>query len=222
MTDEPSSSQFSRRLFLLAPAAALFAAQPAAAESVSRRLLPGTFDPYETYAGFTDYGFPIKALNPRRMNPKLFRRMVRYQTRHAPGTILVNTRERATYLVLDDGLAVRYAVAVGKAGLAFKGQAVIGNKAEWPRWIPTKEMVERDPKKYARYADGVDGGLTNPIGPRALYLHVNGRDTYYRLHGTTEPGSIGRSVSNGCIRLFNQDIIDLYDRVDIGAKVIVS
>jgi lipoprotein-anchoring transpeptidase ErfK/SrfK len=194
----------------------------AQAELITPGLYTEDFDPEQVYQPLNDNGFEVQGLRVKRLSPKVLRRLVRLGRREAPGTIIVRTKEHAAYLLLEGGLAIRYGVAVGKAGLAFKGNALIGDKAEWPRWIPTKEMIQRSPKKYARYADGVDGGPTNPLGARALYLYVNGRDTYYRLHGTTDPGSIGRSVSNGCIRLFNQDIIDLYDRVEIGARVIVE
>lgn len=212
----------SRRGFLIGSVSALGLATSAPAELVSTTLYAEDFDPERMYQPMEDNGFPISGLRIKRYNPKLFRRLVGLSRPEPLGTIIVRTRDRAAYLLVAEGLAIRYSVAVGKAGLAFKGRAVIGAKQEWPRWIPTKQMIKREPKKYARFADGVDGGLKNPLGARALYLHVNGRDTYYRLHGTTDPRSIGRSVSNGCIRLFNQDIIDLYERVEIGARVVVE
>jgi len=112
-------------------------------------------------------------------------------------------------------------VGVGKAGLAFKGEAVIKWKAKWPSWTPTANMIRREPGKYARFAGGVPGGPKNPLGARALYLFKGNVDTYYRFHGTTQPWSIGNSVSNGCIRLVNEHAIDLYDRVPMGTKVVV-
>ncbi len=99
--------------------------------------------------------------------------------------------------------------------------AKIGRKEKWPRWMPTKNMIRRQPEKYARYADGVAGGARNPLGARALYLYRNGRDTYYRIHGTNEPWTIGRAVSNGCIRMINAHVVDLYARVPVGARVVV-
>jgi lipoprotein-anchoring transpeptidase ErfK/SrfK len=104
---------------------------------------------------------------------------------------------------------------------AFSGTAEVGRKAKWPRWQPTDNMIKRQPEKYARYAEGVAGGGGNPLGARALYLYRNGRDTYYRIHGTTEPSSIGKAVSNGCIRMINDHVVDLYDRVPLGTPVIV-
>lgn len=140
---------------------------------------------------------------------------------YAPGTIIVDPRNHYLYLQISRSKARRYGVGVGRAGLAFKGSAEIGRKAKWPSWTPTKNMIRREPKKYARFAKGVPGGPGNPLGSRALYLYKNGRDTLYRIHGTTQPSSIGRSVSNGCIRMLNSHVEDLYRRVEVGAKVIV-
>lgn len=137
------------------------------------------------------------------------------------GTIVVVPRARYLYLVAGAGFARRYGIGVGKAGLAFSGSAVIGRKAKWPPWRPTNNMIRRDPKKYARYADGVPGGPNNPLGSRALYLYREGRDTLYRIHGTTEPWTIGKAVSNGCIRMVNEHVEDLYERVPVGAQVVV-
>jgi lipoprotein-anchoring transpeptidase ErfK/SrfK len=120
--------------------------------------------------------------------------------------------------VFEPGRARRYGVSVGKAGLAFRGSAKIARKAKWPRWTPTKSMIAREPK-YAKYADGMPGGRNNPLGARALYLYKNGRDTYYRIHGTNQPWSIGRSVSNGCIRMLNQHVTELYNLVPVGTRV---
>ncbi len=142
-------------------------------------------------------------------------------TGYLPGTIIVDPRNHFLYLQLSRGRALRYGVGVGKAGLAFRGRAEVGRKAEWPSWRPTDNMIRREPAKYARYAGGVPGGPSNPLGARALYLYRNGRDTMYRIHGTNQPSSIGRSVSNGCIRMINEHVIDLYERVPVGAKVVV-
>lgn len=137
------------------------------------------------------------------------------------GTIVVVPQERYLYLIEAPGLARRYGIGVGKAGLAFSGSALIGRKAKWPSWRPTDNMIRRDPKKYARYAGGLKGGPGNPLGSRALYLYRDGRDTLYRIHGTTEPWTIGKAVSNGCIRMVNDHVEDLYERVPIGAQVVV-
>lgn len=140
---------------------------------------------------------------------------------YQPGVIVVDPANHFLYFTMPGGRARRYGVGVGRAGLAFKGQARIARKAEWPSWTPTKNMIRREPGKYAKYAGGVPGGPGNPLGARALYLYKGNRDTYYRIHGTTQPSSIGRSVSNGCIRMINEHVIDLYNRVPIGTKVFV-
>ncbi len=140
---------------------------------------------------------------------------------YRPGTIVVDTKNHFLYLVETRSKARRYGIGVGKAGLAFKGNAKIKRKAEWPSWTPTANMIKREPQKYKRFAGGVPGGPSNPLGARALYLYKGNRDTYYRIHGTTQPDSIGRSVSNGCIRMINDHVIDLYDRVPLGATVVV-
>ncbi len=155
------------------------------------------------------------------INPEFQPQYVSFDSSYAPGTVVIDPRGRFLYLVEDEFTARRYGVGVGRAGRAFHGAAKIGRKEKWPRWMPTKNMIRRQPEKYARYADGVAGGQNNPLGARALYLYRNGRDTYYRIHGTTEPWSIGRAVSNGCIRMVNEHVMDLYARVPVGARVVV-
>lgn len=150
--------------------------------------------------------------------------MVRVKNTYAAGELLVLPRSYYLYFVTEVGQAMRYGVGVGKAGLEFTGTATIAVKKEWPTWRPTDEMIEREPDAYARFIGNTEaqpGGPDNPLGSRALYLFQNGRDTYYRIHGTTAPESIGRSVSNGCIRMLNAHVQDLYQRVPIGTKVTV-
>lgn len=137
------------------------------------------------------------------------------------GTIVIDTAAHYLYLVEGTNKARRYAIAVGKDGLQYKGTVKVGDKQEWPRWIPTKEMQAREPAKYARYADGMPGGGANPLGARAIYLYQNGRDTHLRIHGTVAPETIGTNSSNGCFRMINEHVIDLYRRVPVGAEVIV-
>jgi lipoprotein-anchoring transpeptidase ErfK/SrfK len=174
------------------------------------------------YGAVAGEPFPVAAVDLSRIDPKFYRREVAYPTREAVGTIVVDPGQRFAYLVQEGGRAIRYGVGVGRnEGFNFRGVATIARKAEWPRWVPTPDMIRREPKRYGPYAGGVPGGLGNPLGPRALYLYANGRDTYYRLHGTVEPWTIGTMVSSGCIRLLNQDIIDLYRRVPIGSRVVV-
>ncbi len=148
------------------------------------------------------------------------RQRVQYSGSERPGTIVVDTSERFLYAVEKDGWATRYGVAVGANGLTFKGSATIGRKSDWPDWTPTDSMLKRKPH-LAQYAGGVPGGPNNPLGARALYLYRGGHDSMFRVHGTNEPWSIGREVSSGCIRLTNDDIIDLYERTPVGTPVLV-
>lgn len=160
----------------------------------------------------------------RRKRFKLARKFQPQRVRfrgYRPGTIVVDPRNHYLYLVESRFTARRYGVGVGRAGLAFKGTATIRRKAKWPSWTPTQNMIRREPEKYARFAGGVPGGPGNPLGARALYLYKGKRDTYYRIHGTTQPWSIGRSVSNGCIRMLNEHVIDLYNRTPKGTRVVV-
>ena len=138
------------------------------------------------------------------------------------GSIVVVSGDYYLYHVIAPGRAIRYGVAVGTDELVWKGRALVGRKVEWPSWTPTKAMIERKPEQYKKYENGMPGGPENPLGARALYLHtVNGNDTSIRIHGTTDPGSIGRAVSNGCIRMRNEAVMDLFDKVPIGAPVYV-
>ena len=158
------------------------------------------------------------------LDPKFAPQDVQISTTYEPGQILILPRAHFLYLVTDAGIARRYGVGVGKAGLEFTGTAEIGAKKKWPTWRPTNEMIEREPKTYARFVENdyvQPGGPDNPLGARALYLFQNGRDTYFRIHGTTAPRSIGQSVSNGCIRMINEHVIDLYERVPMGSVVTV-
>lgn len=152
--------------------------------------------------------------------PEQMPRVVAYSG-YEPGTIVVDTKERALYLVEDRRSARRYAIAVGKDGLEFKGAAKVADKQEWPRWFPTKAMQEREPAKYGRYKDGMNGGPDNPLGARAIYLHQDKVDTHIRIHGTNQPETIGSASSNGCFRMINEHVMDLYNRVRVGAEVVV-
>lgn len=137
------------------------------------------------------------------------------------GQIVIDTNSRFLYLIESGSSARRYAIAVGKDGLQFKGTVTVGDKQEWPRWIPTKEMQARNPAKYGRYKEGMEGGTENPLGARAIYLYQGKKDTHLRIHGTTDPQSIGTSASNGCFRMINEHVIELYSRVKKGTEVIV-
>ena len=150
--------------------------------------------------------------------PDTYRRhVVDYQRTEAPGTIVVDTDARYLYLVMPGGKAVRYGVAVGEEALAWSGVARVGKMSEWPDWIPTAEIQAR----LGPYPSRVAGGPANPLGARAIYLYQGGKDTLYRIHGTNQPEYIGRAISSGCIRMTNEDVIDLYKRVRMGATVVV-
>lgn len=149
---------------------------------------------------------------------------VRIKKDFTPGQLLILPRSYYLYFVTEPRKAIRYGVGVGRAGLEFTGTATIDVKKEWPTWRPTNEMIERDPKAYGRFIGNTKaqpGGPSNPLGARALYLFQNGKDTYFRIHGTTQPNSIGKSVSNGCIRMLNEHVKDLYTRVPLGTVVTV-
>jgi lipoprotein-anchoring transpeptidase ErfK/SrfK len=150
--------------------------------------------------------------------PETYRRhIVDYSRREAPGTILVDTDARFLYFVLPGGKAIRYGVAVGEEAMAFSGVASVGRMAEWPDWIPTPEIQAR----LGPYPPRIPGGPANPLGARALYLYAGNKDTLYRIHGTNQPEYIGQAISSGCIRMTNEDVIDLFDRVKPGATVVV-
>ncbi len=165
--------------------------------------------------------FPVVAVDPSQIDAQFLKQVVDYRSPHPPGTVVVDPHRRFLYLVQSGGKAIRYGVGVGREGLAFAGTGTVQEKREWPHWTPTAAMIARDPKRYAKWAAGMEGGAANPLGARALYLFKNGQDTRYRIHGTTEPDSIGKAVSSGCIRMMNQDVIDLYGRVPLGARVVV-
>ncbi|MEP1206844.1 MAG: L,D-transpeptidase [Rhizobiaceae bacterium] len=183
---------------------------------------PSSID-YSEYRARRDGGFRLAAIPVKRMNKRLLRQQVRYRTRHKVGTIVVDPRSKYLYLIQPGGKAMRYGIGVGKAGFEWSGSAHIGWKQKWPKWTPPEEMIERRPdlRKWGAANGGMPGGPSNPLGARALYLMQGGQDTLYRLHGTPEWNSIGTAASSGCIRLMNQDVIDLYKRVPNGAKVIV-
>lgn len=194
------------RRFLIqaaAAAAAMALARPAAALPAVEPPPPST---------------PIPGLT---LAPELYPTVVTVRRDLVPGSIHVLSSKHYLYYIVRKGVAIRYGVAVGKAELVFRGAADVGKKVEWPSWKPTPEMIARNPAAYAKYADGMPGGPKNPLGARAIYLYQDGHDTAIRIHGTVEPNSIGRSVSNGCLRMVNDHVIDLYNRVALGAPVMV-
>jgi lipoprotein-anchoring transpeptidase ErfK/SrfK len=174
------------------------------------------------YAAVDETPNHIPTVDVTKIDPKYYRQEVSTPVSftETPGTIVVDPQNRFLYLVEADGQSLRYGIGVGREGFAWSGTAVIHEKTLWPKWFPPREMVARDPRT-APFADGMDGGIENPLGARALYLWQGSKDTLFRLHGTNEPASIGHALSSGCVRLLNQDVIDLYNRVPVGTKVVV-
>ncbi len=151
------------------------------------------------------------------------KRTIKDPTGERPGTIVISTRRKKLYFVLPEGKAIEYGVGVGRRGFTWYGTAQIKRKSEWPAWHPPKEMIEREKKQYGRtLPDRMEGGPKNPLGARALYLFQGKKDTLYRIHGTNAPHTIGRALSSGCLRMLNEEVTDLYERVKINAKVIVA
>jgi lipoprotein-anchoring transpeptidase ErfK/SrfK len=149
--------------------------------------------------------------------PAYRRQTVRYHRQEAPGTVVVDTAARYVYFVLPEGKAIRYGATVGEDGQTWSGVATVGRKEEWPGWTPTAS----EKRRLGPLPDYVEGGASNPMGARALYLYAEGQDTLFRIHGTNQPEYIGHAISSGCIRLTNEDVIDLYRRVQMGAPVVV-
>lgn len=169
------------------------------------------------FAGMaSDNGHTYRRTNFNVIDPRWRRQLVQYYSDEPPGTVVVDTRDHFLYVVFENQTALRYGVSVGKEGFQWVGRANIDRKAVWPPWTPPADMLKRRPNLRP-----MAGGVDNPLGPRALYLYRNGQDTGYRLHGTTEPWSIGADASSGCIRMFPEDVIDLYQRCPQGTGVLV-
>lgn len=163
--------------------------------------------------------FPIQSFENQ--IPQRFRKQqVTFGSQEKPGTVIVDPQNRFLYLILGEDQAIRYGAGVGREGFAWSGQAVVGLKRRWPRWLPPQSMVERD-VHAAQWANGMPGGPENPLGARAIYLYANGLDTLYRIHGTNDPNSIGKAMSSGCVRMLNEDVADLFERVKKGTHVVV-
>lgn len=217
-----SPTVVSRRLFLAGLPLALSACAGGGVVPMAEIVTDPRRDPryLAMYGPRPNEPFPIPAVDLRHIEPRYYRREVDYITEEAPGTIVVEPYDKYLYFVMPGGRAMRYGIGVGREGFGWSGRAVIRRKAEWPSWHPPVEMQERD-EKARLWADGMPGGLSNPLGARALYLYQGGRDTLYRIHGTNEPWTIGSNVSSGCIRMINQDAIDLYERIPTGTEVAV-
>ncbi len=180
----------------------------------------------EIYGEMKGEPFPVPAVKVSQINPAFLRKNVAYPGKEAPGTIVIDPANHYLYHVEEGGRATRYGVGVGREGFVWSGEANIKSKQEWPDWYPPKEMLVRRPelnKMMVKLQSGVGmhGGPGNPLGARAMYLWQGNQDTLFRIHGTIEPWTIGQSVSSGCIRMINQDVIHLYDRTPVGTKVVV-
>lgn len=172
------------------------------------------------YGPLPNEKFPIPATDVSKVDPKYFRRTVRYETREAPGTIIVDPSNYYVYRIEEEGMATRYGANVGRAGFLWSGDAYVGRKGEWATWTPPKEMIQRQPE-VAKYAGGMPGGLENPLGARTLYLYQNGKYTLYTIYASSAPESIGSGITSGCVGLLSPDMIDLYDRTPVKTKVVV-
>jgi lipoprotein-anchoring transpeptidase ErfK/SrfK len=184
------------------------------------------FDYAQIYAPAEGEPFRLTPVNWAEIDPRYLRQVVDYASAESPGTIVVDPGSRFLYHVQEGRRAVRYGVGVGREGFGWSGSATIHDKQEWPDWYPPKEMVQRRPELMKELTElqgglGLPGGPRNPLGARAMYLWQNNKDTLYRIHGTNEPLTIGTSVSSGCIRMINQDVMHLYARTPVGAKVVV-
>jgi lipoprotein-anchoring transpeptidase ErfK/SrfK len=164
--------------------------------------------------------FPVLPTDQSKIPARFHRQLVEYAGEQKPGTIIVDPANRLLYFIEPGNQAVRYGVGVGRAGFAWSGDAHIGMKRRWPRWLPPEEMLYRD-AHAAEWVNGMPGGPGNPLGARALYLYADGKDTLYRIHGTNDPSSIGKAMSSGCIRMLNEDVADLFERVQVGTIVVV-
>jgi lipoprotein-anchoring transpeptidase ErfK/SrfK len=198
----------SRRDFVLGGVAAMAATSlPETGWAAASSYFAGTL---------TDNGVTFRATNFKKIDKKWQRQVVKFQSSEPQGTIVVDTRNHFLYLIMENKTAIRYGVGVGKEGFQWFGRSTVDRKALWPRWTPPPEMIKRHPELPAFVAGGAPN---NPLGPRAMYLHRDGADTGYRFHGTIQPWSIGTDASSGCIRMFNEDAIDLYQRCPVGTAV---
>jgi lipoprotein-anchoring transpeptidase ErfK/SrfK len=236
-----------RRLFLaggIAASAALAGCAPMPVETVDGEpvvkprftfpVAPIAFEEVDhsvAYAEITDADFTLPAIPYQKIDQQFLRQMVPNTTGFDPGVLVVETTQHHLYWTMPGGFAMRYGVGLGKEGFEWSGEGAIKRKAKWPRWHPPAEMIERKPElkeyetvyneKTKMWEGGMAGGLLNPLGARALYIYQGEVDTQFRLHGSPEWNSVGKSVSSGCVRLINQDVLDLHDRVPEGTMVVV-
>ena len=202
-----------RRSFLFGSAAGLGALGVGGCATVDT-------DVMALYGPVPDKKFPIPAADISKVDPKYYRKKVRYDSKEAPGTIIVDPKNYYVYRIEGDGAATRYGANVGRQGFLWSGDAYVGRKGEWPTWTPPREMIKRQPET-AKYAGGMPGGPENPLGARTLYLYQNGKYTLYTIYSSNDPETIGTNLTSGCTGLLTQDMIDLYDRTPVKTKVVV-
>lgn len=236
-----SDAKLSRRYFLtsgsMAAVALVAGCETAPPPSVTVKpptpapVSPGARRYAAIYGPVFDGGFQIPAVPWEKINNRFLRQEVANNTGVGPGKVVVDTSQHHLYFTMPGGRAMRYGVGLGRAGFEWSGSGDIRRKSEWPKWHPPAEMIDREPelekyrttynKQTGTWDGGMEPGLTNPLGARAHYIYQGEQDTLYRLHGSPEWWSIGKSVSSGCVRLINQDVIDLYSRVPEGAEIVV-
>jgi lipoprotein-anchoring transpeptidase ErfK/SrfK len=205
-----------RRLFLASAPLAL-AGCASSGRNLSGASLMSAFS--GTYGDTEDNGIMVPGIDTSSVDPRFLRQTVEYTGRQSPGTIVIDTPNRQVYLVGSGRKATRYGCGVGRSGAEFRGNGYIGRTAVWPHWAPTKNMLAVMPERYGPVRGGMAGGINNPLGARAMYLYGSKGDLMYRIHGSNEPDTIGQAVSSGCIRMLNDDVVDLYNRVGVGTRV---
>ena len=210
------SGLLDRRWFLFGSAVSLGALGLAGCASDGMSLA----EAQKIYGPAPDEKFPIPAVDVSKIDPKYYRRTVKYDSDEAVGTIIVDPHNYYVYRIEGDGNATRYGANVGRQGFLWSGEAYVGRKAEWPVWTPPKEMIQRQPEA-AKYASGMPPGLDNPLGARTLYLYQNGVYTLYTIYSTSDPETIGTNLTSGCTGLLSQDMLDLYSRTPVKTKVVV-
>lgn len=227
--DMKNESTMSRRTFLGGAAGLASVALAGCQTTAPRYAQPAPPEPAASPSALTAYRsmpeerFPIPAVDPSKVPQRFHRQQVAYPTSERVGAIIVDTKKFFLHLVQENGMAMRYGVGLGRAGFEWSGRAKVQYKRQWPTWTPPAEMIARQPEleEWSAANGGMPPGPTNPLGARALYIFQDGRDTLYRIHGSPEYWSIGKAVSSGCVRLIQQDVIDLYGRVTPGAPIVV-